>query len=169
MRTLTLAISSLVALPLLALTPDAAFAGPPWISIELPANPYDASTRGAYLVVHAFHHGTPVGIPVTGKAEGIVNGQRKSVTLKFQATERPGVYALANQWGDEGEWTLMINVSQGPNDTGATALVQISGGQVFSVTVPTEKRGEWTVPKAVTMADVEATLRDRPSRVASRR
>ena len=169
MRRMTLALSSLCALPVIAALPDVAFAGPPWISIELPANPYDASTRGAYLVVHAFHHGTPVGIPVTGRAEGIVNGQRKSVTLKFQPTERPGVYALANQWGDEGEWTLMITVSQGPKDTGATALVQISGGQVFSVTVPTEKRDNWTVPKAVTLADVEATLRDRPSRVASRR
>ena len=169
MRRTTLAISSLFALPLLAAAPDVAVAGPPWISIELPANPYDASTRGAYLVVHAFHHGTPIGIPVSGRAEGLVNGQRKSVTLKFQPTERPGVYALANQWGDEGEWTLMITVSQGPKDTGATALVQISGGQVFSVTVPTEKRDNWTVPRAVTLADVEATLRDRPSRVASRR
>ena len=151
-----------------ALAPTPAHAGPPWISIELPANPYDASTRGAYLVVHAFHHGTPVGFPISGRAEGIVNGQRRSVTLKFQETSRPGVYALTNQWGNDGEWTLMITVSQGPQD-GATALVQISSGQVFSVSVPTEKRGEWTVPRAVTMADVEATLKDRPARVVARR
>jgi hypothetical protein len=168
MRARLLALSSLLALPALALTPAVAFAGPPWISIELPANPYDASTRGAYLVVHAFHHGTPIGFPVAGRAEGIVNGERKSVTLKFQETGRPGVYALTNQWGNAGEWTLMITVNQGKND-GATALVQISAGQVFSVSVPTEKRGEWTVPKAVTLADVEATLRDRPSRVVANR
>ncbi|HEX9894622.1 MAG TPA: hypothetical protein VGA78_11900 [Gemmatimonadales bacterium] len=168
MRALTPVLSTLAALSLLAAAPDVAQAGPPWISIELPANPYDASTRGAYLLVHAFHHGTPIGFPVSGRAEGIVNGERKSVTLKFERTERPGVYAMKNQWGDVGEWTLMITVSQGKDD-GATALVQISEGQVFSVAVPTEKRGEWTVPRAVTLADVEATLRDRPTRVAVRR
>jgi hypothetical protein len=149
-------------------TPGIANAGPPWISIELPANPYDRETRGAYLVVHAFHHGTPVGFPVTGRAEGIVKGERKSITLKFERTEKPGVYTLSNQWGEEGEWTLMITVAQGQGD-GATALVQISQNQVFSIAVPTEKRGDWTVPKAVTMAEVEATLRNRPAGIVARR
>ena len=35
--------------------------GPPWISIELPANPYDQTMRGAFLLVHAFHHGKSMG------------------------------------------------------------------------------------------------------------
>ena len=48
---------------LLATTAFAAF-GPPWISIEYPANPYDSGSRGAFLLVHAFHHGTPVSFPV---------------------------------------------------------------------------------------------------------
>ena len=54
-----------------------ALGGPPWISIELPVNPYDQSMRGAFLLVHAFHHGTPMGFIVTGTAEGIVNGERQ--------------------------------------------------------------------------------------------
>ncbi len=162
------ALLLLSAVPLaLALSPTDAFAGPPWISIELPANPYDRATKGAFLVVHAFHHGTPVGFPVSGKAEGIVNGQRKSIDLKFERANRDGTYVLKNQWGSEGEWTLVISVAQGENDK-VTALVQVSGAEVFSVKVPTERRGEWDIPKAVTMADVEATLRDRPTRVATR-
>jgi hypothetical protein len=161
-------LSLLAAVPLaLAAIPAVAFAGPPWISIELPANPYDRATKGAFLVVHAFHHGTPMGFPVTGKAEGIVNGQRKSVDLKFERTERDGAYVLKNQWGTEGEWTLVISVTQGENDK-VTALVQVSGAEVFSVKVPTERRGEWDIPKKVTMADVEATLKDRTTRVALR-
>lgn len=158
-----------LAVPLLTLSalPSVAVAGPPWISIELPANPYDRATRGAFLVVHAFHHGTPMGFPVTGKAEGIVNGQRKSIDLKFERTERDGAYVLRNQWGSEGEWTLVISVAQGEDDK-VTALVQVSGAEVFSVKVPTERRGEWDIPKKVTMADVEATLRDRGTRVASK-
>lgn len=151
-------LPALVALPvLLAALPSNAVAGPPWISIELPANPFDAGSRGAFLLVHAFHHGTPMSFPVTGRAEGIVNGQRKSVTLKFDRTERTGVFALTNQWGSEGEWTLVITVSQGPQD-GATALVQVSAGEVFSVRVPTTKQGNYTIPRQVTQAEVEATL-----------
>ena len=60
----------------------------------------------------------------------------------------------------------MISVAQGENDK-VTALVQVSGAEVFSVKVPTERRGEWDIPKKVTLADVEATLRDRTTRVAS--
>jgi hypothetical protein len=37
--------------------------GPPWISIEYPVNPYDSSTKDAFLVVHAFHHGNPMNFP----------------------------------------------------------------------------------------------------------
>lgn len=158
-------LSIALSLTALAAVPSVAFAGPPWISIELPANPYDRATKGAFLVVHAFHHGTPVGFPVSGKAEGIVNGQRKSVELKFERTDRDGTYVLKNQWGKEGEWTLVISVAQGENDK-VTALVQVSGAEVFSVKVPTERRGEWDIPKNVTLADVEATLRDRSTRVA---
>ena len=156
--------SLVLSLVTLAALPSVAHAGPPWISIELPANPYDRATKGAFLVVHAFHHGTPVGFPVSGKAEGIVNGQRKSIDLKFDRTERDGAYVLRNQWGTEGEWTLVISVAQGEDDK-VTALVQVSGGNVFSVKVPTEKRGEWDIPKKVTMADVEATLKGRSTRV----
>jgi hypothetical protein len=163
MRTASLVLS----LATLAALPSVAHAGPPWISIELPANPYDRATKGAFLVVHAFHHGTPMGFPVSGKAEGIVNGQRKSIDLKFERTERDGAYVLKNQWGNEGEWTLVISVAQGEEDK-VTALVQVSGAEVFSVKVPTEKRGDWDIPKKVTMADVEATLKDRSTRVAIR-
>ena len=147
--------------------PTVAHAGPPWISIELPANPYDRATRGAFLVVHAFHHGTPMGFPVTGKAEGIVNGQRRSVELKFDRGERDGTYVLRNSWGNEGEWTLVISVTQGENDA-ATALVQVSKAKVIAVDVPTEKRGDWTVPRKVTLADVDATLKDRSTRLAAK-
>ena len=147
--------------------PTVALAGPPWISIELPANPYDRATKGAFLVVHAFHHGTPMGFPVTGKAEGIVNGQRKTVELKFDRGERDGTYVLKNSWGNEGEWTLVISVTQGENDA-ATALVQVSNAKVIAVDVPTEKRGDWTVPKKVTLADVEATLKERSTRLAAK-
>lgn len=115
----------------------AALAGPPWISIETPVNPYDASTKDAFLLVHAFHHGTAVAAPVTGTAEGIVNGERRTVTLQFTETSRPGAYALKKQWSDTGLWTLVITVHQHESDV-AQALVDIgTDGEVTRVQVPT--------------------------------
>src|SRR5213079_2820471 len=87
--------------------------GPPWISIELPVNPYDQSQRGAFLLVHSFHHGTAIGYIVTGTAEGIVNGERRTVKLEFAETGREGVHALRQNWPKEGTWTLVIKANQG--------------------------------------------------------
>lgn len=135
--------------------------GPPWISIEHPVNPYDQTTRGAYLVVHAFHHGTPTGFPVSGTAEGLVNGQRRTVKLDFKATSRTGAYALTKQWPSEGTWSLVITVAQGPED-GVSAIVDIgTTGDVARVQVPTRRQDSHTIPAKVSMNEVEASLRAR--------
>ena len=145
-----------------------AVAGPPWISIELPANPYDAASRGAFLLVHAFHHGTAITGIVSGTAEGIVNGERRTIKLEFTATSREGVRALRKMWPDEGVWTLVITALQGPND-GATAIVEIgANGEVASVKVPATQNGQWTMPAEVSMADIEAGLRARAGALARR-
>jgi hypothetical protein len=150
---------SLTAL-LVAGIPAAAVAGPPWVSIELPANPWDQTTRGAFLLVHAFHHGFPIQVPVTGVAEGIVNGQRKTVTLTFEKASRPGVYALRNQWGNAGHWVLVITVSQHQDDV-AQAMVEISeAGAVTAVRVPVRAERDGSFPRRVTQAEVEAALRN---------
>lgn len=144
-----------------ALPAGTAVVGPPWISIEYPVNPYDASTRGAYLVVHAFHHGTPVGLPVSGTAEGIVDGARRSVPLTFAATSRAGVYTLARQWPNEGTWTLLVSVAQGANDK-VTAVVDLTAaGEVAMVRVPTRRQDGYTLPAAVAMSTIDASLRER--------
>lgn len=140
--------------------------GPPWISIEYPANPLDASTRGAYLLVHAFHHGIPAQYPVTGTAEGLVNSERKSISLRFETTSRPGVYALRKQWGDEGVWSLVLTVSQGENDN-AQALVDLGAdGSIASVRVPTRRERDWTLPRPITRQEVEQSLQSRLVRTA---
>jgi hypothetical protein len=146
-----------------------AIAGPPWISIEYPVNPFDRTTRGAHLLVHAYYHGTPVGYPVSGTAEGIVNGERRTITLQFQSTSRTGVYALRKQWPSEGSWTLVIAVTQGENDRAgvAQALVELSPtGGVASVQVPTQQHAEGAFPRRVTAQEIEAAVRAQAQRVA---
>ena len=142
--------------------------GPPWISIELPVNPYDQSMRGAFLLVHAFHHGTAVGYIVTGTAEGIVNGERRSVKLEFTETSREGVHALKRTWATEGTWTLVIKANQGPDDA-ATAVVDLEpDGEVVAIRVPTMQRNGWTVPAPVSLGDIDAALRARAATLARR-
>jgi len=160
-RSLALAgvVSAFVVAPALA-------KGPPWISIELPVNPYDQSQRGAFLLVHSFHHGTAMGYVVTGTAEGIVKGERRTVKLEFAGTGREGVYALRQTWPTEGTWTLVIKANQGPDDA-ATAVVDLGpDGAVAAVRVPTMQRGQWTVPAPVSLGDVDAALRARAGALA---
>ena len=144
--------------------------GPPWISVEYPANPFDSGSRGAFLLVHAFHHGTPVSFPVSGTAEGIVAGERRTISLEFKNTTRPGVYAVHKQWPTEGTWTLILGVTQGEGEMNTIkAVVELgANGQVASVNVPTKMQGVWRVPDRVNMADVEKSLKERASRVAVR-
>ena len=157
-------MSRRLSLPLLLalLLPATALAGPPWITIELPANPWDVSTRGAFLVVHAYHHGLPMGAPLTGTADGVVHGQRKHITLAFEPAGRAGVYALRKQWEDGGRWVLRLTVSQGDHGDGgvAEALVVIAeDGSVSGVTVPTSAEHGGRFPRRVTQAEIDAALR----------
>src|SRR3954471_6767519 len=108
-------IIPLVAAALLAVTTAATAAtvlkSPPWLSIESPVNPYDRETRGAAMVVHAtFREGNTQLSDVSGTAEGIVNGSRRSLPLRFEATSHPNAYALRRQWPAEGTWLLKINL-----------------------------------------------------------
>jgi hypothetical protein len=144
-------------------------AGPPWISIEYPVNPFDRTTRGAHLLVHAYYHGTPVGYPVSGTAEGMVDGERRTITLRFETTSRTGVYALRKQWPSEGTWTLVITVTQGDHDRGgvAQALVELSPtGSVASVQVPTQQHAEGRFPRRLTAGEIEEAVRAQAQRVA---
>jgi hypothetical protein len=142
--------------------------GPPWISIEYPVNPLDQAMRGAFLLVHVFHHATPVIYPVEGTAEGIVNGERRTIKLEFTNTSRTGVYGLRRMWPTEGVWTLVIKMSRGPED-GATAVVELgSDGEIASVRVPNRQQGRWTIPTDVSMSDVDKALRARAGALARR-
>jgi hypothetical protein len=138
-------------------TATPAHAGPPWISIELPANPLDRTTRGAFLLVHTFHHETSLRQLLEGRAEGLVNGKRQTITLTFTDTSRDYVRALRRTWPSEGVWVLVITT--GGADHGATALVGVgTDGQVHSVQVPTKMQDNWTIPQPVTPADINALL-----------
>lgn len=168
MYTSTLRRVAVIALSSLSLIAATRSFGPPWISIETPPNPYDAASRGAFLVVHTFHHGQIVASGVQGTAEGIVAGARRSIPLAFDTTSRRGSYALRKQWPADGVWMLVINT--GGQADGVTALVDIGPqGDVARVQVPTYRRDGWDLPRQVTARDVNAALEARTARAVSAR
>ena len=141
----------ILALTLLAATP--AVAGPPWISIELPANPF-SEARGAFLVVRTFHHGTPVQLVMQGTAEGLVGGRRRSVPLEFTTLSQTGTFALQRTWASEGVWVLDIRSFDGQGTISAVVGIG-AGGEVSLVRVPLARSG---APRAVSRGEVETLL-----------
>jgi hypothetical protein len=128
---------------------------PPWISIESPVNPFDATARGAAMLVHAtFREGPSQLSDLSGTAEGLVNGVRRSIRLRFDVTGQPNVFALRRQWPTDGSWLLRINLRT------TSALVMLdSDGNVASVSVPTRVAADGTtLPRGVTSKEIDSTL-----------
>jgi hypothetical protein len=146
-----------LAVALVLILSSMAFAGPPWLSIELPANPYDRQTRGSIAIVRTYHHGIPVQLQVLGTAEGLIDGERVSLPLELLATSSTGVYALKGELPGRGVWVLVVR--GGAEGDGVTAIVDIGpDGSIRAVDVPT--RGENPpVPRAITGQEIDARLR----------
>jgi hypothetical protein len=137
--------------------PTATFGGP-WISVEAPGNPYDNATRGAAFYVHTYRHTIPMDMTVAATAEGIVDGQRKSVALAVAKGAQTGTYAVRNQWGSKGVWTVVVGASMTEMAVNMQALVEIDAdGEVGRVTVP----HTGMVPRVASVAEIERGLRDR--------
>jgi hypothetical protein len=131
--------------------------GAPWMSVELPANPLDPTTKGAFLVVHTYYHREAVPVTLEGRAERLDGAQTSfpmKVQLTFERTSRPGVYAVRRTWQAEGRWLLSVTMSK--MDRGPTLLVGVANGEVRTVRVPSEERGGWTLPRPATDADYSA-------------
>lgn len=154
-----LLVATVLAPPESVLPTPVLLKGPTWISIELPANPWNREARGAFLLVRALHHSTPAAASVTGVAEGLVDGTRRSVNLRLQPLRETGVYAAHDQWGAKGEWLLVFTVEE--SDHGfAQAMVRVSNGEVTSVRVPTTtNRSGDLIPRRITAREIEQALR----------
>ncbi|HEX3868467.1 MAG TPA: hypothetical protein VHV78_17005 [Gemmatimonadaceae bacterium] len=132
----------------------AATAWPAWLSIESPVNPFDPSTRGAVMLVHAAtRDGVPSASDVTAAAEGIVSGARQTIPLRLDPTSHPGVFAVRRQWPTDGAWVVRIQLRQ------TTALVTFDGiGNVAGARVPTAQQNGAQIPRAVAAREIDSAL-----------
>jgi hypothetical protein len=133
-------------IPALAAT---ARACPPQITVERPG-----AADSAFVLVHASPGCTRGALTVTGTAEGLVNGQRRSVPLEIAATQSAGVYRVRRQWPSEGVWVLRLVVHVGTGS--ATALVGVNAsGEIAQVRQQDPAR---RIYPYLTDADVQAML-----------
>ena len=165
-RTLSLSSSRMLATLALTLTaaavvPRTAAAGPPWIGVELPANPHQPATRGALAVAHLYHHGDATGYPLRAEAIGMVDGARRTVRLEVRPVGPQGVFAIHGALPRGDGWVLVLTMNAGETSR-ASALVALDRrGDVAGVRVPSDARenGRWIVPREATTAEVDAMLR----------
>lgn len=130
------------------------FKSPAWLSIESPVNPYDPATRGAALLVHTqVVNGNARLSELTGSAEGLVNGARRSIPLRFDSLSRLNTFAVRKQWPVEGTWLLRISLRE------TTALVSLdAAGNPTAARIPIQNTRDIPLPRAVTSRDIDSAL-----------
>jgi hypothetical protein len=82
------------------------------------------SADGQSLVVRTYRCGTPASLTLRGTAEGLVNGERRTLVLEAKPGSEPGVFSVARQWPAEGRWALVFGVSNGKAEVSSLVVLE---------------------------------------------
>ena len=86
--------------------------------------------KDAVLLVRGLACDDPASIVLTGTAEGVVDGARRSVAMMFHKLPTPGVFAVRRQWPD-GQWVLNLVGRCPGRDADASAVVPLDASSKF--------------------------------------
>jgi len=125
-----------------------AFAGGQQIAAEV-------APDGKALLVRTYRCGTPASLAVSGAAEGLVNGQRRRISLSIGRTAEPGVFSVAQQWPSEGVWVLTLTAA---GQRSASALVELAAGPKLKI-ASQESRYSPAAPREVEAALARQAMR----------
>jgi hypothetical protein len=117
------------------------------------AGPLAAQTyqmKSSAFVFRALGCNAPAKLEVTASAEGLVQGQRRSLPLKVSPAQTAGVFGIFRQWADEGVW--IVNLAGRCAAKSATALVATDAKGFI-------RDSSIFLPRAATEADIEASLK----------
>ena len=108
-------------------------------------------TKGALFAARPRGCTDPSAMQMTGTAEGLVAGTRKSIPLKL-VDLADGVRVVASQWTAEGSWVVVLNaICSNPRAT-AAAIVRVPGFGTFS------RDGMQVLDHAATPKEIDAAL-----------
>ncbi|PYT11864.1 MAG: hypothetical protein DMG59_25210 [Acidobacteria bacterium] len=127
-----------------------ALAGGFFLTIGNPVAGNAPQFKSAVLVVRPDGCGEPAKAQITGTAEGIVAGARRSIPIKLMALPTPGVYAVYREWPAEGVWVVSLTGKY--HDATTSAIVPI-GAKGFL------RESSKFFPRAATEAEIEGTLK----------
>ena len=114
-----------IIVPLVLIIAAIAFAGGFQLSVE------SGSNRNEALIVKTFGCHVPSDAKLIGTAEGIVNGERKTVKLTFKHNQK-GVFTIAKQWEDEGVWVIVITGNYNGMTSNAIVEIDSKSNQKFA-------------------------------------
>ena len=131
------------------------------LSVETPSGAATGQLKDAVLLVRTFGCHTPADARVSATAEGVVNGERRSLPLEV-AYDSTGVYALKRQWPSEGSWVLAITGEY--NSFTSTLIVDLGpNGNVHPGTrlEPGSRKGTHALvmPRKATTAEIDSALK----------
>ena len=77
-------------------------------TIGSPVASQEFQMKSAAFVFRTEGCAEPAKAQISGTAEGLVKGARRSVILKVAAGGKPGVYAVFQNWPAEGDWVVNL-------------------------------------------------------------
>jgi hypothetical protein len=92
-------------------------------NIASPVAAQDFHAKMAAFVFRTQGCAEPAKAEISGTAEGLVKGERRSVAVKIMPMGKPGVYAVYQGWPAEGDW--VVNLKGTCADSVAGAIVPV--------------------------------------------
>ncbi len=119
-------------------------------NIASPVAAQDFHAKTAVFVFRTQGCAEPAKAEISGTAEGVVKGARRSVALKIMPMSKAGVYAVNHEWPAEGEW--VVNLKGACAGAMAGAIVPI-GPKGFV------RESAKFFPRPATDAEIDASLK----------
>ena len=96
----------------------------------------------------------PARAQISANAEGIVEGQRRTIPLTLMTLETPGVRAIPNEWAKSGMWVInLVGTCEGKT---AGAIVAIGSVTPFGTF---RREGVKLLAHRATPAEIDAALK----------
>lgn len=157
MPALTHPVTQLITIAAVSLS---ALFGPPRIQVT-EVTPGRAAPAGAVFLVEGHHHQESATLSITGRAEGMKNGQRISTPLTL-VPAGGGRFAVTRQWTTGTPWVLVLAAGEGDNGAHgvAEALVKIdAAGKLVGIDYPAAGWiGKSDTPRRASADDISAVL-----------
>ena len=119
-------------------------------TIGNPVASQDFRAKGAVFVFRVEGCADAAKAQISATSEGLVNGARRSVTLKLAPISKPGVYAVYQNWPAEGAWVVTLKGTCA--DANAGAIIPI-GPKGFS------RESAKFFPRPATDTEIDSSLR----------